>query len=134
MSQEEFKIGDTSISYPLNISEKIYDELKKIIGNGEITRGNIIAILLSLMQLIESYDKLSGKQKKAIILSNLYRFIDDKIENDQEKMELKLLVQVTLPSVIDTIISFDKKELVINIQKKCSKFFLCFQKIVLINK
>jgi hypothetical protein len=41
-------------------------------------------------------------------------------------MELKLLVQLTLPTVIDTFVSIDRKKVKIKLQKGCIKLLACF--------
>jgi hypothetical protein len=125
---KKFNMGEESVEFPLHITQNLYKELKDIIGKSEISRSNIVIILISLMQIIERYDKISGIQKKAIIISTLYDFIDDNIEDNEDKVQLKLLVQMTIPSVIDSIISFDKSEVAINIHKKCSSvIFKCLK-------
>jgi hypothetical protein len=121
---KEFKFGEESVEFPLHITQNLYKELKDIIGTGEISRSNIVIILINLMQIVERYDKITGIQKKAIIISTLYDFIDDHIKDEEDKTQMKLLVQITMPTVIDSIISFDKSEVAINIQKKCSDVIL----------
>lgn len=115
---------DVKISIPLTGTERLYDEVKKIIGNQKLNRSNIVVILLSLMQSVENYKNLTGVQKKTLILDTLNNVINDIID-EQEAMELKLLVQLTLPSVIDTFISIDKKKIAIKIKKGCKSIFSC---------
>lgn len=104
-------------------SERLYDELKKIVGEGKLTSSNIVTILISLMQIVENYD-VKGTEKKAIILDVLDHLIDDTMDAEEAK-NLKSLIQFILPSVIDTFISLDKKEIVIKLKKSLSKFFSC---------
>ena len=112
-------------SIPLTGTERLYEEVKKIIGNKKLNRSNIVVILLSLMQSVENYKNLTGVQKKTLILDTLNNVINDIIDDEQEAMELKLLVQLTLPSVIDTFISIDKKKIAIKIKKGCKSIFSC---------
>lgn len=112
-------------SLPLTGTERLYGEVKKIIGNQKLNRSNIVVILLSLMQSVENYKNLTGLQKKTLILDTLNNVINDIIDDEQEAMELKLLVQLTLPSVIDTFISIDKKKIAIKIKKGCKSIFSC---------
>jgi hypothetical protein len=117
---KEIKIADETIVFPLNASEMLYQELQKIMGDGKLTRSNIVIILLSLMQSVESYDSVHGVQKKAIILDVFNRLIDTQVTDHQEAMQLKLLVQLTIPTVIDKFKSIDNKETIIHINKKIS--------------
>ena len=119
------KISDVRITYPLNASVRLYEDLKVIIGTGKISAANMVSVLISLMQLVETYDDVKGMQKKAVILDALRHIIDDQIEDAQEAANLKLLVQMTLPSVIDTFVSLDKKEMTIKLKKSCGKLFGC---------
>lgn len=125
LNSKEIEIDGININFPTNAAERLYEELKKIIGNGTINRSNAVVILLSLMQVVEKYEDINGEQKKAIIIDALNHLIDDQINNYQEAMEMKLLVKITLPSVIDTFVSIDKKEIQIKIKKNCFKFLSC---------
>lgn len=103
----DVEINGTSISVPVVASERLFQELQDIIGSGEITRSNIVGILISLMQIVEDYDGVRGVQKKALIISALMKFIDVNVKNSQDAIDLKLLVQLTVPTVIDTFIRVD---------------------------
>lgn len=121
----EMKVADVRITFPMNAANRLYEEVKVILGNGKISSANLVAVLLSLMQLVETYDDVKGLQKKAIILDTLNHIIEDQIDDSQEATNLKLLIQLTLPSVIDTFVSLDKKEISIKLKKTCSKLFGC---------
>jgi len=115
----EFTVDDAVIVFPKFISAQIYEKLKDIVGDGKVTRGNIVTLLLSIMQFVDSYTHVSGLQKKAIVLDCLYRIIDDQIDDDTEKTDLKLLVSLTLPNVIDSFVRLDRRQLRVNIQRCC---------------
>jgi hypothetical protein len=125
MSNKAKKLGAEEVVYPSEAVERLYEELKKIIGKGNINSSNIVTILISLMQIVEKYQDVSGIQKKAIILEALELVINDQVTNEEEAKALNLLVEVTLPTVIDTLVSVDKKEIQIKIKKGCSKLLKC---------
>ena len=77
------------------------------------------------MQLVESYPNLNGRQKKHVILEAINMLIDDQHDNVEDAAQLKSLVQITLPTVIDTIVSVDRKELQVKIKKYCGILFSC---------
>jgi hypothetical protein len=108
----------------LNVTEKLYEDLKRIVGDENLSHSNVISILLSLMQVVEHY-VISGVQKKTLVLRALDRLIEDQFDDKQEADKMKLLVQLTLPTVIDTIVSIDKKSLQINVKKGFRKLFVC---------
>lgn len=74
------------------------------------------------MQIVEKYSKLSGEQKKSLVINVIKKFVVDHLDGDNET-ELLIFIDTFLPSVIDVMISIDKKELAIKIQKG---FKLCF--------
>lgn len=121
---KKMKVADIAVSFPLGAAERLYDELKKILGTGKLTSSNVVTVLLSLMQVVEKYGDVKGIQKKAVILDALNHLIEDTLEG-QEATDLKLLVQLTLPTVIDTFVSLDKKEIAIKLKKTCKKLFSC---------
>lgn len=125
METSEIKIVDIRIAFPVNAVNRLYEEVKVILGAGKINFSNIVAVLLGLMQLVEKYNDVKGLQKKALILDVLNLIIDEQIEDEQEKTNLKLFVGMTLPSVIDTFVSLDKKELSIKLKNTYSKLFSC---------
>ena len=93
-----------------NISEELTQYIKSIIGEyGIITSLNIIAILNNLIHNIEKYNTLKGTQKKMLILDTLKKVINEQYGNNPEqlleKQLLFILIDNTMPQVIDTLIS-----------------------------
>ena len=95
----------------------LYEEVKNLLADSKLSPSNVVTIVVSLMQLIEKYSELSGLQKKQVVLEALNMLIDDSNDNVEDAAQLKLLVQVTLPTVIDTIVSVDRKQLQIKLKK-----------------
>ena len=81
-------------------------------------------IATNLMQIVEKYPKISGTQKKSLVIQVLKKFVIDQSDGDTENA-LLLFIDTFLPSVIDTIISVDVKDIVINIKKGVKSFFIC---------
>jgi hypothetical protein len=125
MPNKQIKIGEEIVTLPTNTIFTLYIELKNIIGKGQINRSNIITIVLSLMQVVEQYESLKGKQKKAAIIDVLNQLIDEQVPMEQEALELKSLVYLTLPTVIDAMVSIDKKEVEIKVKNCCKKLISC---------
>ena len=125
MPNKKIKIGEEIVTLPTNATLTLYLELKNIIGKGQINRSNIITMVLSLMQVVEQYENLKGKQKKAAIIDVLNQLIDEQVPMEQEALELKSLVHLTLPTVIDAMVSIDKKEVEIKVKNSCKKLISC---------
>lgn len=94
-------------------------EIKKILNGEKMSASNVMFILVSLMQTVESFNNLKGVNKKHLILSVLNKYIEEEVEDEDEERTLKLLVSMTLPSAMDMLVSIDKKELKIKLSKLC---------------
>lgn len=129
MEEKQMKtlnLDEVQIMFPTNITILLYNEIKDVIKNGELTRSNVVFILLTLMKSVEKFKNITGIQKKAIVLDVLNTFIDENISDLTEASELKLLVQLTIPSLIDTLVSIDTKEIKIKLKKSCKSILWCF--------
>lgn len=105
------------------IVTKLYEETKRLLHGGKLTPANIIIIVINLMKIVENYADLKGPQKKQVILEAINMLINDTNDNVEDANDLMMLVKMTLPSVIDVIISVDRKNLRIKV-KKAWKFLL----------
>lgn len=134
MSNEKGKLKDlhvtiettppVEINLPIEFVNKLYETLIRIIGDKELTTANAVLIATNLMQIVEKYPNISGPQKKELVIYVLKRFVVDHLYGENEQA-LLLFIDVFLPSVIDTIISVDKKELAIKIRKGLKACFSC---------
>ena len=119
MSEEK---SDVKLLLP---ADQLYNNLITLLGDEKISSVNIVLITASLMQVVEKFPGLPGNEKKDLIIQVLKRYTIDKIDDEEEEKSVLLFIDLFLPSVIDTIISVDKKKLVINVisvLKKCFPF------------
>lgn len=115
--------NDTSEKFPLKLIEKLYTRLV-LEMNYELSPSNITIYLVNLMQLTESITLLKGQDKKRLVIQVMEYLIMEQIRDDNEyKDQLSLLVKLTLPELIDTIVSIDRKELKIKIKKGTKQIF-----------
>lgn len=128
MSNEETQLKDllTVIEpqLPLVYIDRLYETLSSMIGDNKLSTANAVIIATNLMQIVEKYTNITGQQKKALVIHVLKLFIADHLDGDDANT-LLLFIDMFLPSVIDTIISIDKKELAINIRKSFKTCFPC---------
>lgn len=104
-----------------NNVDKLAGELKKLIDDDELTIANIPKIMLSLMAIVDHYPKLSGSQKKNLVLSTLRKHVIDHLE--EEKPEYKdfiNIIDMVLPTTIDLMVGIDNGEFSIHLKKGCS--------------
>jgi hypothetical protein len=87
---------------PPNIAElvqKISASIESIVGDGQLTTINIFTLCISAMQLVEAVPKLTGVEKKMIVIQTLTEFASRK-GADPSLLQL-------IPTFIDTIISVE---------------------------
>lgn len=132
ITQTEKKNDDnTSGNSLLDKMEQLYNYVKKTLGAQKINATSIIIITNNLMQIVEKYNDLSGNQKKMLVIDTIKRIINETINDELEKTNLLLIVDLTLPKVIDTIISAINGDLKFNVNKvknSFQKLFFCCYK------
>lgn len=96
---------------------KLYKQLESLTDTSELSPDKLISVTISLMQYVDKYKNLSGPQKKSLVCNVLKQFIEDKVTNDDAKTILLVVINTTLPTVIDSVISIDKKQLKIKATK-----------------
>ena len=104
----------------------LYNQLNNLLHGQKLTSSNIVTITLHLMQFVEKYPNIKGSQRKKIVIQVLKQFVADKVDDPTEEENILLIIQMTIPSLIDTIISVDKGEIAIKTKKCCESFFTCF--------
>jgi hypothetical protein len=124
-SKAKLKLGDVTVTFPRVAAERMYEELKKVVGDGKLTTTNVVTVLVSLMQTVDGYVDLKGAQKKAVALAAVLHLIEDQVDDNTEKTQFKQLVLLTLPSVVDSFVKLDKKQLKIKAKKVITRFLGC---------
>lgn len=107
-----------------DLIDKLYNSLSHLVKGKKLTTENAMEIGINLMQIVETYPDLHGKQKKALVLHVLKRFVKENMVGDEEKV-LLTFIDLFLPTVIDTLVSVDKKEFTIKIKKGFKSCFTC---------
>jgi len=121
--QVSISSNETTEKFPLKLVEKLYTRLV-LEMNFELSPSNITMYLVTLMQLVESITSLKGQDKKNLVIQVMEYLILEQIRDDNEyKEQLSLLVKLTLPELIDTLVSIDRKELKIKIKKGIKQMF-----------
>lgn len=101
---------------------ELYNTLSK--GDSPIRKEDITTIVINLMQLVEKYPDLTGEQKKNLVIYVVKNFIKYKT-NKKEHEVLLTFVDIFLPTLIDNLVSVDKKEIVIKLKKTFNSCFPC---------
>lgn len=98
---------------PFDPVEVMQREIAEMLGGGEMAAVNIIPITVALMQLAERPRwGLSGYDKKRLVVRALQRYVDTVADPDL-RLSLAVLVQMTVPDMIDTLASVSSGETII---------------------
>ena len=105
---------------PVKIQSKITSGLKNnfkssFLNNAEITPKDIISFIIYLMQVVEKY-KINGSIKKEIVISIIKQIVFDYRNNIEDIDSINNFMDTVLPSLIDTIVSLDKKQIYIRLE------------------
>jgi hypothetical protein len=85
--------------------EQMVNYIKSTIGNEKINATNIVIISTNLMLIVEQYKDLTGYQKKMLILDAIKKYINQNVSDVQERISLMIIVDMTLPKVLDTLVT-----------------------------
>lgn len=88
-----------------------------------IDENNIIDFVVKAMMLVETHKKLSGQDKKNVVIKMLLRLTELTTLDENRKSSLKFLIETLAPNMIDTIVSASKGVLKLN--KNGKKFCCC---------
>lgn len=114
----------SEIKVSLTEIDKLQGSLNNLVGKDKLTPSNVITVSTNLMQIVEKYPKQSGSHKKDLVIHALKLFVTQHLEGDEETALLSF-IDMFLPSIIDMIVSIDKKEVAIKIKKGLKSCFSC---------
>jgi len=106
----------------------VYDQIKDWVDKTEKPdASNIIMLVTLLIKCVENVAKdKSGSYKKNLVLTVLTKVINESKLEPDAKAALMILVQTTIPVIIDTMISIANKEIDIGkVKTEMSKCFCC---------
>ena len=113
------------MSYSTEPVARLYDEVESIISNKKIDAGSMISVVTLLMKTVDKYTDVNGIQKKEVVLAVLRKIIEETVKDESERQNILYLADQAVPAVIDTIVSIDKGQLKIKIEKGCKKLTSC---------
>lgn len=126
-SKSEIRIAPIVDIIVVNRTEsRLLQKIKTVVGTGSLSPENIVGIVIDMMTLAEDPTwNLSGKKKKELVIKVIGMYVDKEVDDEQTAMILKLLIQSTVPSLIDSIVSVSKGEIAIKVKSCLSKCFPC---------
>ena len=114
-----------------NNKQHVFDEsYLKLLDtlDDKVTFSNMVNIITRSIEIVDKYKKLSGLEKKLMVVKMITTLIDKHESDESIKKALIDLLNTVGVSVIDTIIYATKGKLAINLTKckKIVKYFKCF--------
>jgi hypothetical protein len=102
---DTFQVGNKSQDNDLiDTLNQLYNHIKSIHGN-KISPSNIILISTELIQIVEKYKSFTGTQKKMLVINTIKKIINEQVNTPDEKIALNVVIDSTLPHVIDGLIN-----------------------------
>lgn len=86
------------------LSNIVYDELRALVINKQITVANIISIVTLAMQLVQQFAGVSGANKKKIVVNVINRIVGEFPMSDADRAAVQAIVATTLDQTIDFIV------------------------------
>jgi len=95
--------------------------------DNKVTFSNMVNIITRSIEIVDNYKKLSGLEKKLMVIKMITTLIDKHESDESTKEALIDLLNTVGSAVIDTIIYATKGKLAINLSKckKLIKYFKC---------
>lgn len=108
-----------------DIFDESFEKLLNVVDK-KITLTNLVNIITRAVEVVESYNNITGPEKKHIAVSIVTSMIEKYEPNESLKQALINLLNSIGGPIIDAIILATKGKLAINIKKTCAKNFSCF--------
>lgn len=94
--------------------KQLYDNAEEMVKAQALTTSNIINVVVNLMIIAERFSHMTGLQKKGYVIQVLRLVVEKNVTDSKE--EILMFIDNVLPSLIDTMISLDRKEVQIKVQ------------------
>ena len=110
--------------------ESLYEHVKSI-HSEKVTPTNIVLIATELIQLVEKYKQLTGIQKRTLVINVIKKLVNSQIDTEEDKKAMNLIIDLTLPSVLDNLVNAINGNLKFDREKAKSffrKYFCCLCK------
>jgi hypothetical protein len=117
---------DLSQNNLIEIVDTTYKYIKSVYGTS-ITPTNVIVIASNLIQVVEKYKTLPGNQKKMVVINSIKMVVQEQTEmNDTDRAAFNVIMDATLPTVIDNLIEAINGDMKFNKETIKNKFLCCF--------
>ena len=96
------------------IVDALYDQIKDRIVLKDVKPSNVMIMLTCVMTAVEKQKKLSGPEKKEVVVHLVRRLVGEIPGDDEDKQALQAAVELLLPPLIDTLVAASRGKLDLN--------------------
>lgn len=128
VSEQTMKVEVKPENVLIDLVEYLYHHLKSI-HSEKITPTNVILLATETIQLVEKYKELTGHQKKTMVICVVKKLVNAQFDTEEDKRAMILIIDLTLPTVIDNLINAINGNLKFDKEKAKSffkKYLCCF--------
>jgi hypothetical protein len=95
-----------------DIIRSLENSLKSLIhGYGSLNNENIMLVVTNMMSIVGKYQKLTGSEKKEVVIILVTNAINDSDELDEQLKDiLRMTMSTVIPTSIDIMVSISKGE------------------------
>lgn len=104
---------------------KVYDDAKVAFGSEELNTSTVITLAIRLMELVEKLPNIDGAEKKRIVIEVAKLIVNDSDLSDEDKANVNLIIDLTLPMVIDSVVAASRGQFSLNNLKNKLKKLCC---------
>ena len=92
---------------------------------------DILKLVIVMMKEIEKYKTIKGVKKKKYVLYAINVLITKKVSNADDKKRILFITNRTLPFIIDTMVSIDKRQIKIKLKSLKKKICKIWKSMVI---
>jgi len=100
--KENISIDENKTNNLLDNMNELYAYVKSTYNN--VSSSNIVLIASELIQIVEKYKNLTGNQKQMLVINTIKRMVNNEISSNEDKIALNLIIDNTLPHIINSLI------------------------------
>lgn len=96
------------------VINELTQTLENTVNTGDLDTKRLVQLIPDLMELVEKYPELKGRDKKRLVLEVLKKFVTNKVENEDQKARLLQLLDEVVPDMVDVVVDASKGKLNVN--------------------
>lgn len=96
------------------VINELTQTLESTVNTGDLDAKRLVQLIPDLMELVEKYPELKGRDKKRLVIEVLRKFVNNKVENEDKKTRLLELLDEVVPDMVDIVVDASKGKLNVN--------------------